>query len=28
LWSEERISDKVFFDGLEHLVRSGTIEIS
>ncbi len=28
LWSEERISDKVFFDGLEHLVRSGTIQIS
>ena len=28
LWSEERISDKVFFDGIEHLVRSGTIKIS
>ncbi len=28
LWSEERISDKVFFDGLEYLVRSGTIQIS
>ena len=28
LWSEERISDKVFFDGIEHLVRSGTIQIS
>jgi hypothetical protein len=28
LWTEKRISDTVFFDGIEHLVRSGTIKIS
>lgn len=28
LWTEKRISDNVFFDGIEHLVRSGTIKIS
>ena len=28
LWSEKRISDKVFFDGIEHLVRAGTINLS
>lgn len=28
LWSEKRISDKVFFDGIEHLVRLGTIKLS
>lgn len=28
LWSEKRISDKVFFDGIEHLVRQGTIKLS
>jgi len=27
LWSEERISDKVFFDGVEHLVRMGVVNI-
>ncbi len=27
LWSEKRISDKVFFDGVEHLVRMGTLKI-
>lgn len=27
LWSEKRISDKVFFDGVEHLVRMGTVSI-
>jgi len=27
LWSEKRISDKVFFDGVEHLVRMGIINI-
>ena len=27
LWSEKRISDKVFFDGVEHLVRSGIVNI-
>lgn len=25
LWSEKRISDKVFFDGVEHLVRMGIV---
>ena len=25
LWSEKRISDKVFFDGVEHLVRMGVV---
>ena len=28
LWTEKRISDSVFFDGIEHLVRMGTIKIS
>lgn len=28
LWSEKRISDKVFFDGVEHLVRSGIVYIN
>ena len=28
LWSEERISDKVFFDGVEHLVRMGIVNIN
>lgn len=28
LWSEKRISDKVFFDGVEHLIRMGTINLS
>jgi len=28
LWSEERISDKVFFDGVEHLVRMNIIQLS
>ena len=28
LWSEKRISDKVFYDGIEHLVRLGTIKLS
>lgn len=28
LWSEKRISDKVFFDGVEHLIRMGTISLS
>ncbi len=27
LWSEKRISDKVFFDGVEHLVRMGVVNI-
>jgi len=27
LWSEERISDKVFFDGVEHLVRMGIVNM-
>ena len=27
LWSEQRISDKVFFEGVEHLVRSGVVSI-
>ena len=27
LWSEQRISDKVFFDGVEHLVRMGVVNI-
>ena len=27
LWSEKRISDKVFFDGIEHLVRMGIVNI-
>jgi hypothetical protein len=27
LWSEKRISDKVFFDGVEHLVRMGTLKL-
>jgi hypothetical protein len=27
LWSEQRISDKVFFNGVEHLVRMGTVNI-
>ena len=27
LWSEQRISDKVFFDGVEHLVRMGIVHI-
>ncbi len=27
LWSENRISDKVFFDGVEHLVRMGIVNI-
>lgn len=27
LWTEKRISDQVFFDGLEHLVRIGTINL-
>lgn len=25
LWSEQKISDKVFFDGVEHLIRTGII---
>lgn len=28
MWSEQKISDKVFFDGIEHLVRMGSIQIS
>lgn len=28
LWSEQRISDKVFFDGVEHLVRMKIIQLS
>jgi len=28
LWSEKRISDKVFFDGVEHLIRMGIINFS
>ena len=28
LWSEKRISDKVFFDGVEHLFRIGIINFS
>jgi hypothetical protein len=28
LWSEKRISDKVFFDGVEHLIRIGIINFS
>jgi hypothetical protein len=28
LWSENRISDKVFFDGVEHLVRLNIINLS
>ena len=28
LWSEKRISDKVFFEGVEHLVRMGIVSIS
>lgn len=28
LWSEKRISDKVFFDGVEHLVRMGVINLN
>ena len=28
LWSEERISDKVFFDGVEHLVRMGILNLN
>ena len=27
LWSEEKISDKVFFDGVEHLVRMNIIKL-
>ncbi len=27
LWSEQRISDKVFFDGVEYLVRMGIVNI-
>ena len=27
LWSEKRISDKVFFDGVEHLARMGIINV-
>jgi hypothetical protein len=27
LWSEKRISDKVFFDGIEHLVRMGVLKV-
>lgn len=27
LWSEKRISDDVFFEGVEHLVRMGTISV-
>jgi hypothetical protein len=27
LWAEKRISDKVFFDGVEHLVRMGVVNI-
>jgi hypothetical protein len=27
LWSEKRISDKVFFDGVEHLVRMGILKM-
>ena len=27
LWSEKRISDKVFFDGVEHLVRMGIVNL-
>jgi len=27
LWSEQRISDKVFFDGVEHLVRMGIVNM-
>jgi len=27
LWSEKRISDKVFFDGVEHLVRMGVLKV-
>jgi len=28
LWSEKRISDKVFFDGVEHLVRMGILKLN
>jgi hypothetical protein len=28
LWSEKRISDKVFFDGVEHLVRMNIIKLN
>lgn len=28
LWSEKRISDKVFFEGVEHLIRMGIINLS
>ena len=28
LWAEQKISDDVFFNGIEHLVRSGTIQLS
>jgi len=28
LWTEEKISDDVFFNGIEHLARSGTIQLS
>ena len=27
LWSEKKISDKVFFDGVEHLIRMGILKI-
>lgn len=27
LWSEKKISDKVFFDGVEHLIRAGILKI-
>ena len=27
LWSEKRISDKVFFEGVEHLVRMGILKV-
>ena len=28
LWSEKRISDKVFFDGVEHLIRIGIVNFN
>ncbi len=28
LWAEQKISDDVFFNGIEHLVRSGTIQLT
>ncbi len=28
MWTDEKIADKVFLDGIEHLVRSGSIQLS